>query len=122
MNANANHGHRVSDATAWPVPEPAGMGRSVFAGVAVGFTLSLIGVTAGLLVAGQELSTAIGLGLFTAVWGGLGFGAMMGGVMYLERAAKAPEPERSAPSIAAARRSTNRPVAPSGSEDLPAAS
>lgn len=55
--------------------------RSAFIGAVVGFFLSTVVVTVLLLVAFDiEVASAVALGLFVGVWGGLGFGMMVGGV------------------------------------------
>jgi hypothetical protein len=38
-----------------------------------------------MVAADVEWGSAIGLGLFVALWGGLGFGAMVGGVVWVTR-------------------------------------
>ncbi|HKY16763.1 MAG TPA: hypothetical protein VJM33_17690, partial [Microthrixaceae bacterium] len=78
----------------------ASVGRAAVWGAAVGFVLftvfvGLLGSWGGLNHAG-----ALFLGMFTGFWGGLGFGAMVGGVVALNRAerdALAPEPARPEP-------------------------
>lgn len=62
--------------------DPPGLGRSLIVGSTVGVILSFVGVTIGMLAVDVELSSALGLGLFVAFWGGLGFGTMIGGVVY----------------------------------------
>jgi hypothetical protein len=57
----------------------------ILTGVAIGVVVSFLGVGGGLLASGSSMSTAIGLGAFVAFWGGLGFGAMLGGVAYAIR-------------------------------------
>ena len=52
--------------------------RAVVVGAAVG-SIGLFLMFGGMvLAAGMGLSAAIGVGLFTAFWGGLGFGGMVG--------------------------------------------
>lgn len=62
--------------------DPPGLGRSMVIGSIIGVVLSFIGVTVGILTMGIEWQSALGLGLFVAFWGGLGFGSMVGGVIY----------------------------------------
>lgn len=65
-----------------PWLEPPGAGRALGIGVAIGVIASFI-ASAGLLLAnGQSVGAAIGLGAFVAIWGGLGFGGMVGGVIW----------------------------------------
>jgi hypothetical protein len=65
-----------------PWSDPPGIGRSIGIGCTIGCLVSLVGVTVWMLALGIETASAIGLGLFVAFWGGLGFGAMIGGVRY----------------------------------------
>jgi len=65
--------------------EAPGLGRSILIFGTVSFITVFVLVAAGLRVTGSELSTAIGLGMFAAIWGGGGFGAMIGGVMHATR-------------------------------------
>lgn len=62
--------------------DPPGLGRSMIVGSTIGVILSFVGVTIGMLAVDVEMSSALGLGLFVAFWGGLGFGTMVGGVVY----------------------------------------
>lgn len=62
--------------------EPPGLGRTVAVGSIIGVVVSFVGVTIGVLALGVEGGSAIGIGLFVAFWGGLGFGTMVGGVIY----------------------------------------
>jgi len=68
------------DAEGWT--DPPGLGRHVLIGSIVGIFLSLPLITLGALAAGQKWQSALGLGLFTSLWGGMGFGSMVGGVIY----------------------------------------
>jgi hypothetical protein len=65
--------------------EPVGLLRSVVVGALVGVVVAFVGTTVGILLAGQEAGSAVGLGLFIAVWGGLGFGSMVGGVTWVSK-------------------------------------
>lgn len=71
---------RVDAVAGWQ--DPPGMGRSIVVGSSIGVALSLAGVTLGMLAAGVAWQSALGLGAFVAFWGGLGFGSMVGGVVY----------------------------------------
>jgi len=63
--------------------DDAGAGRSAAIGSIVGIVVFLFGTAAVMLAVGLTWQAALGLGLFLAFWGGLGFGAMCGGVLYL---------------------------------------
>ncbi len=65
--------------------ESPGFGRALTIGVTIGAIASFLAVGGGILLAGQGVAAAIGLGLFTAFWGGLGFGAMIAGVVWATR-------------------------------------
>lgn len=69
-------------------PEPAlrpGTGRAVLIGTVIGFFL-VFGFSAGVgLAAGLTPVAAVALGAFTGVWGGPGFGGMMGFVLHESR-------------------------------------
>ena len=82
-------GEAFDSETAWK--NPPGMGRTILSGVAVGVIVSFAAVVGVVLADGQKLGAAVGLGLFIAVWGGLGFGAMVGGVVAVSRAEAAEE-------------------------------
>jgi hypothetical protein len=78
-------------ATAWV--EPPGMAKALTRGVALGVCISFVGVGGAFLAAGQSWATSIGMGAFVAVWGGLGFGGMMGGVVWASRVEASAERE-----------------------------
>lgn len=61
---------------------PPGLGRLLVVSCSIGALGSFVLVLLGALAAGQEWRSAAGLGLFVAFWGGLGFGSMIGGVVY----------------------------------------
>ena len=46
----------------------------------------LSAVTIGLLTLGASSTSSLGIGAFAALWGGGGFGVMIGGVLYAHRA------------------------------------
>jgi len=79
-------------ASAWV--EPPGMGKTIGTGVAVGVAVSFVGVGGAFLAAGQGWGPAIGMGAFVAAWGGLGFGAMVGGVVWATQVEDAAKAER----------------------------
>jgi hypothetical protein len=74
-------------ATAWA--DPPGMGKALTIGVVIGTAASFLGVGAAFLIGGQGWGTAIGMGAFVAMWGGLGFGFMVSGVIWATRAEEA---------------------------------
>lgn len=81
--------------------DPPGMGRILLVSSSVGVGLSLVLITVGMLATGQVWQSSLALGVFVAFWGGLGFGSMIGGVVYLtkvEDAAKLLEAEQAAAS------------------------
>lgn len=51
-------------------------------GATIGVIASLVGVGGALWLSGTQAMSAIALGLFVAFWGGLGFGCMIGGVIW----------------------------------------
>jgi hypothetical protein len=65
--------------------EPPGLLRAVAIGSLVGIVLAMLAVTGALLVGGSSTSEAVGIGAMAAFWGGLGFGSMVGGVIFLSR-------------------------------------
>lgn len=61
-----------------------GLGKAFVLGSLIGFVV-VFAIFGGLsLVAGLDAPAAAGLGFFTAVWGGPGFGGMMGAVLHHE--------------------------------------
>ncbi len=65
--------------------EPPGIGRAVAIGALVGMVLFFVGIGGAMLALGLTGPAALGIGLFEAGFGGLGFGAMTGGVIYISR-------------------------------------
>ncbi|MFO7281088.1 MAG: hypothetical protein C0P77_011855 [Thermoanaerobacterales bacterium] len=59
--------------------------RSAIVGALVGFTVATTGVGVSLLLDGMDAVQAFGVGTFVGVWGGLGFGVMMGATIPLAR-------------------------------------
>jgi Na+/melibiose symporter-like transporter len=92
--------------------------RSVIVGCTIGLVSVLALVTPIVAALGADWGAALGVGAFIAVWGGLGFGAMVAGVLRTHRfevdeaAAKAQR--------AAARRDGERSVSAAGSAAAPA--
>jgi hypothetical protein len=65
--------------------EPPGLERLLVIGLGVAVTASIVGVGGAFLVGGQGWEVAIGMGIFVAFWGGLGFGGMVAGVVWATR-------------------------------------
>ena len=51
----------------------------------MGAVVFMVGLTAGMLALGLDWPTALGVALFEAFWGGLGFGVMVAGVTYISK-------------------------------------
>lgn len=62
---------------------PLRVGRAAVIGAAVGFVVFSTLITIGSYAAGNSLGGSLGLGVFAGFWGGLGFGFMIGGTMYV---------------------------------------
>ena len=67
-----------------PVPEPH-VGRTAMLGYLVGFLVATVAMTLIGSLLGLSFGAAFGLGAFVGVWGGGGFGFMMGGTVPLAR-------------------------------------
>ena len=63
--------------------EPPGLGKSVLIGSLIGMVLALAVVTLGLLAWGATAPESLGVAIFAAFWGGIGFGSMVGGVVFV---------------------------------------
>lgn len=73
-------------ATPRPHPvDPPGLGRQILLTMGILMPIVLIGVTIGARSLGVALPSAFGIGVFASLWGGGGFGAMIGGVIYAFR-------------------------------------
>ena len=70
------------------------MAKALTIGVAVGVAASFLGVGGAFLASGQPWTTSIAMGVFVAMWGGLGFGGMLGGVIWASRFDEFTERER----------------------------
>lgn len=64
---------------------PPGLLRAVAIGAAVGVVAAFVFVGGGMLLAGFADTASLAVGGMAAFWGGLGFGSMFGGVMFLTR-------------------------------------
>jgi hypothetical protein len=62
-----------------------GLATALIAGAAIGFVVIFTIVCAALLLAGTGLTTALGMGLFVAAFGGPGFGTMFGANWHVHR-------------------------------------
>lgn len=60
-------------------------GRAAVRGALIGFPIAVIFMTAIGLAFSMQWESAIGMGLFVGIWGGLGFGAMMGATRSLAK-------------------------------------
>lgn len=69
-------------ASATPDPE---IMRPAVVGAATGFAVVMLTVAIGGTVSGIEPGAALGLGVFTGMWGGAGFGFMMGATLPFAR-------------------------------------
>lgn len=65
--------------------DPPGLGRHIVIGSLVGVALSLPLITLGSMMLGQRWESAFALALFASLWGGIGFGSMVGGVIYASK-------------------------------------
>ena len=63
--------------------EAVGLAKSVAVGSLIGVVVSFFVVLLAMGLAGYGWGPGAGLAAFTAFWGGLGFGSMVGGVTYL---------------------------------------
>lgn len=61
------------------------LGRSAVIGYVIGFLVVAVGITTAGTLAGLGFGSSLGLGAFVGVWGGGGFGFMMGGTIPLAR-------------------------------------
>lgn len=80
----------MAAATTPATAEAGGAGIIVRASV-IAVIASFALVTTLMLAGGQRLGPALGLALFASIWGGLGFGAMLGGVAYATRQEDRPD-------------------------------
>src|SRR5688500_10209858 len=72
-----------------PGPEPEasapGVGRTAAIGYLAGFVVVTIAITVAGTLAGHGFTPSLGLGAFVGMWGGGGFGLMVGGTLPLAR-------------------------------------
>jgi hypothetical protein len=66
--------------TACAAAEP-NVGRNALIGYVIGFIVSVVSITIAGTLAGLGFGNSLGLGVFVGMWGGGGFGAMMGGTV-----------------------------------------
>ncbi|MGQ0618047.1 MAG: hypothetical protein ACT4PW_13835 [Acidimicrobiia bacterium] len=66
------------------VSEP-NIGRSAMVGYVVGFLIVAVAITVAGTLGGLGFGPSLGLGIFVGIWGGGGFGFMMGGTIPLAR-------------------------------------
>lgn len=71
------------------VPDEPNVGRSAAIGAAIGFFAGTCIVAVACALTGLDLGSSIGLGIFVGMWGGAGFGFMVGGTIPLARQADA---------------------------------
>lgn len=64
-------------------PESPGLGMYLLKGSIIGALISFLVIGAGILALDVEWGSAVGIGLFIAWWGGIGFGVMLAGVVWL---------------------------------------
>ena len=77
--------HRpVTGRTAGDGP-PSGFGRAATIGAVIGYLVVLILVIGIVLVTGAGVASALAIGAFAALWGGPGWGGMIGAVRYADR-------------------------------------
>jgi hypothetical protein len=67
-----------------PTDEP-NTARSAMIGYAIGFAVACVGLTIGGTIAGLGFGPSLGLGAFIGMWGGGGFGFMVGATIPLAR-------------------------------------
>ena len=62
------------------------VGRAAMRGALLGFVLVAIGVTWMAYAGSADFGGAVGVGVFVGIWGGCGFGGMMGAILCITRA------------------------------------
>ena len=62
------------------------LGRTIVVAMAIAVPSVLATVAMSLATTGASLTSSLGIGAFAALWGGGGFGVMIGGVLYAHRA------------------------------------
>ncbi len=80
-------GHRTDGGRAPVEPSEAGIGRAAVKGAVVGYLAVLTIVSGIVLAAGAGLGVALAVGAYVAIWGGPGWGGMIGAQHYADRIA-----------------------------------
>ncbi|HKE68604.1 MAG TPA: hypothetical protein VKB55_05080 [Nocardioidaceae bacterium] len=75
----------MTERDATPDADMPNVGHTAMIGYVVGFFAAAIAITVSGTVAGLGLVPSLGLGVFVGIWGGGGFGFMMGGTVPLVR-------------------------------------
>ncbi|MEO6987552.1 MAG: hypothetical protein ABI239_02800 [Aquihabitans sp.] len=76
---------QISNAPTQSSVEAPGLGRLVGIAASIIVTSVFLVVAGGLYATGTDLLPAMGIAFFAAAWGGGGFSAMIGGVIYATR-------------------------------------
>jgi hypothetical protein len=76
--------HDIAGHDTGAAPEP-DIGRSVVIGAVAGFLVVAVGITVAGTVGGIGFGGSLGLGVFVGIWGGGGFGFMMGATVPFAR-------------------------------------
>jgi hypothetical protein len=76
-------GHLPADAT------EAGIGHAAVVGAVIGYVVVLTIVSGIVLIAGAGLDVALAVGAYAAMWGGPGWGGMIGAQRYADQIAEA---------------------------------
>ena len=75
----------VHDLHREPTPAPGRVDRAAVKGGAIGFVAFALVITVGCAIGGIELTSALALGVYVGLFGGVGFGAMLASVLFLSR-------------------------------------
>lgn len=80
-------GRRADSGRAPVEPSEAGIGHAAVKGAIVGYLAVLTIMTGIVLAAGAGLGVALAVGAYVAIWGGPGWGGMIGAQHYADRIA-----------------------------------